>query len=71
MLNSAAIAAADGLSCITPEVEAFVSRANRSHADPWLQQVDWAPTDRTLTLRVRKPPPGMCMYRSIQIIGWG
>ncbi|CAM9142881.1 unnamed protein product [Laminaria digitata] len=46
----------DGLSSIRPEIEAFISRENRSHADKWLQQVNWAENERTLTLYIQKPP---------------
>lgn len=48
--------AMDGLSSIRPEIEAFISRENRSHADKWLQQVNWAENERTLTLYIQKPP---------------
>lgn len=49
----------DGLSSIRPEIQAFVSRENRSHADPWLQQVDWVEHERTLTLYVQRPVTGI------------
>lgn len=59
----------DGLSSIKPEIEAFVSRENRSHADPWLQQVEWVDTERTLKLYTREPPQGTaCVYHTIDII---
>lgn len=52
------VEAMDGLSSIRPEIEAFISRENRSHADKWLQQVNWAENERTLTLYIQKPPSG-------------
>lgn len=42
----------DGLSTIKPEIEEFVSRENRSHRDPCLQQAVWIEHERTLTLHV-------------------
>lgn len=62
----------DGLGSIRPEIEEFVSRENRRHADPWLQQVDWANNERTLKLYTRKPPPGqvqhVCIILSIYLL---
>lgn len=55
---TADVGAMDGLSSIRPEIEAFISRENRSHADKWLQQVIWSENERTLTLHVQKPPSG-------------
>lgn len=55
---AADVGAMDGLSSIRPEIESFISRENRSHADKWLQQVNWSENERTLTLYIQKPPSG-------------
>lgn len=50
----------DGLGTVRPEIHAFVSRENRSHGDKWLQQAEWVENERTLKLRIRKPPGEEC-----------
>lgn len=55
----------DGLGRIRVEIEDFVSRENRRHGDPWLQQVGWVEADRTLTLFVRRPPSGTVQTISV------
>eukprot|EP00752_Nemacystus_decipiens_P011404 g10128.t1 len=52
-----------GLSSIRPEIQEFISRENRSHADPWLQQVDWVESERTLKLFVQRPPTALAQVK--------